>query len=439
MASYADRESFIPFTRHDTVRLCLDEGQLDNPRAFERFAEILQAYKHFEFHEKLEALKEDFAPFNPDAAHRTVGSHTAAERNVRSERLTKNLREVLESANYEAITPAELDAAFEEESLIKVNTVVDFDDFDQHLLYARGRAPKKARYKAFLRWKEKDVDNFERVVALLKFKEADYFKKRGRKLDSLNFEPGKVYLYLYKNIPRYDLEVLFPNLEARMSMKDKLLFGVPAVAGLGSVLFKSLTQIAIIVGAIFFYLGSRDMAEQRFGVNEDAMVKLWAALSSFLIAFGAVTVRQWNSYRTKKLRFQKQITETLFFKNIASNASVIHALVDEAEEEECKQMVLVYYHLLTAEEPLSIKALDDRIERWFAEKHGVKVDFDIETTAAALQRIRTVPDPDTGENALLSYSDEGHCRALPLADANRLIDTLWDAVFPYAEGEPAKS
>ena len=40
---------------------------------------------------------------------------------------------------------------------------------------------------------------------------------------------------------------------------------------------------------------------------------------------------------------------------------------DAAEEEETKEIILVYYHLLTSPDPLTPAQLDDRIERWMEE------------------------------------------------------------------------
>lgn len=445
MASYADREAFIPYSRKDLEALCLEDGGLDarGCAAFKRFAEILAAYKHFEYLERVEALKHDFAPFNPDAVTIPLKTPDPEERTAMGARLTRALEAVLKRANYTPVTDKEIEEAFELDSLIKLATRVDFDDFEQCLLYARGRAPRTARFKTWRGTKELEFDTFERVVALIKFKEMDYFRSRGRRLDDLHFDPGKMYLYLYKNIPRYDLEVLFPNLEARMNLRDKLLFGVPALAAAGSVLFKSLSQIAVVIGVVLILIFGREAAQARFSVDEELtaadFVTLWAAVSSFLVGFGAVAFRQWNSYRSKKLKFQKEITETLFFKNIASNASVFYALVDEAEEEECKQMLLVYYHLMRADKPMTPEDLDDAIEAWFEQKFGVKIDFDIETTVQCLEAVRG-PLPGRGEEAALIRRDaDGRCRALPLDTANELVDALWDNLFPYANEAAAKS
>jgi hypothetical protein len=114
---------------------------------------------------------------------------------------------------------------------------------------------------------------------------------------------------------------------------------------------------------------------------------------------------------------------------------VFQYLIDSAEEEECKEMILVYYHLLIAQKPLTASELDDRVEVWMEQKLGVKVDFDIQGPIDNLEGIRQ------GKEALLKRDRTPHssggnrqnpCLVLPLDRALALIDSLWDGAFTYA-------
>jgi len=55
MASYEDREAFIPYRRTDLIELCLEDGQLDAAEAqkFRDFCSLLSAYYHFHNHSYL--------------------------------------------------------------------------------------------------------------------------------------------------------------------------------------------------------------------------------------------------------------------------------------------------------------------------------------------------------------------------------------------------
>jgi hypothetical protein len=72
----------------------------------------------------------------------------------------------------------------------------------------------------------------------------------GKKSDKLNFIPGKTYVYLYKNVPKFDLEFLFPNGQISMTWKDRLMFGIPAIGAGISIVLKVLPEIVLIVAVI---------------------------------------------------------------------------------------------------------------------------------------------------------------------------------------------
>lgn len=436
MTTRVKREHYVPFSRAAIIEHCLANAKLNDIEAagFRRFCEILAAFKHYEFHKKAEKLKELFAPVNPDCPHNAVDALNADSRRAATTRLREEFEILLERANFERVDDSALIEAFTEHALIQLRTRVALDDFEEMRIYARGCSQITVPVKERLRKKQLTFDSYDRVAVLLQFKDKAHFgpKKRQR---PANFEPGRTYLFLYKNIPRFDLEVLLPNIETRMNLLDMVLFGVPAAAVAVSVMLRVLPNLLLIIGVVMLLIFGPGIA-RNFGVDETTMadiLKLWAAMSSICIGLGGYAFRQWSNYRSKQIRFQKQITETLFFKNIASNMSVFFSLIDAAEEEECKEMILVYYHLLTHEHPLSPADLDYRIERWFQEEQGVSVNFDIENTVMMLERVCTRPDESDPEGGRLLRRDAlGRCIPLPLEEANRLLDRLWDDYFPYA-------
>ena len=150
-----------------------------------------------------------------------------------------------------------------------------------------------------------------------------------------------------------------------------------------------------------------------------------------------------SNYQSKKIKFQKEVTDKLFYRNLANNAGVFQALVDAAEEEECKEIILVYYHLLTCNTSLTPAQLDQRIEAWLHEKLGVAaeevpINFDIQKTLDNLAAIKgKVVERDEDMAAepavpLIGYAPDGSCQALSLDKAKRAIDYIWDRAFLYA-------
>ena len=142
-----------------------------------------------------------------------------------------------------------------------------------------------------------------------------------------------------------------------------------------------------------------------------------------LAAIGAFLFKQWNSYKNRKIRFMKQLGDSLYFKNLDNNAGVFHHIIADAEEEEFKEALLGYLFLCTAATGLTAKDLDQAIETWFASTYDAAIDFEIEDALAKLARLDLcrIAGHDTTGAALW--------QALPLADAFRQLDRRWDDFF----------
>ncbi|MGD1903601.1 MAG: TMEM143 family protein [Geitlerinemataceae cyanobacterium] len=448
MAVYADRDAFIPYRRSDLVELCLSEGKLDRAAAqqFREFAEILAAYYHFEFHRDLEIIKDSFAPFNPDSATKSIRELTTEESQERQERLVHAFEHVLERANYQPISKESLERAFEEEALIELKTDVQFDDFEYFSCFCRGDIFETVEVKKFFKKKPVTIDVFERVALLMKYKDADYFEAQGAKLEKLKFTPGKFYVALYKNVPKSDLEFLFPNVKVSMTLKDRLTFFVPAIGAAVPILIKVLPQLLLIVGVVMVLIPNVEPPDSGLlqATEEDAqnLSRLMLTILSMLVVLGGFAFKQYSKYQSKQLKFQKNVSDTLFFRNIASNASVFNSLIDSAEEEECKEILLVYYHLLTKGRAMTRDELDDTIETWMEEKFGTKIDFDINGPLGNLAKLKGEYIDDDGDPViapLLSVTPQKRYRVLSLERSKQAIDWIWDNAFSYsdeAEAEP---
>ena len=434
------REAFIPYSREELIELCIADGRLateDIPR-FRAFCEILAAHYNFLFHKQLETLKRNYAPFDPDGVDHSAMLTEAVASDLRVERFAETLRAVLESANYTKLDDLAIHEAIANTALIDLQTEVDFNDFEEVVFYYREAKPTTLELKRFYFWKRKvATDIFSQVVLGIKYKNAAYFHQQKRKLDKLNFTPGLMYLYLYKNIPRYDLELLFPNVQLRMNLIDRLLFVLPALGAGVMMLMKALPNLLLVLALILFLtMGPEWLAET--GVHEEQIKDFTPVLLAFFsvaAALGGFAFKQYSGYQTKRMKFMKDVTDTLFFKNLATNSSVFHTVIDSAEEEEAKEVILVYYHLLTTDVGCDPAELDAAIERWLAEKGAPAVDFDMAMVLQNMQAVHatlaTKASSQPRETALLEIDDDGDCRVLCLLDAKRLLDQLWDEAFDY--------
>jgi len=420
-----DAESFIPLRRYDVIELCA-VGQ-DDAEGFRGFGRLLLALLHNHSLKTLNALKDAYAEFNPDRD--TIRIERGVDKEALAESLKQRFDETLIRANYRRLSTEELSRALHEASIIPLNTKVDLDDYCDYAFYYRGGEKKTIQVRNIIGKKDVEIENLERVAVLLRFKDPEHFDNRKKKwrMKEIDFKPGKIYLYLYKNVPRNDLELLFPNVEVSMTWRDKLLFVVPAAAGAGPLLVKVLPSLGLIVGLIVLLTMGPDFARQwNLDTGEgQAIYPILVAVMSASFALGGFAVKQYLNYKNKKLKFQKRVTDTLFFKNLVTNRGVLFTVVDSAEEELGKEMVLAYHHLRRAEKPLTEAELDERVEAWIHEHCDRHVDFDVGKALHYLCSFEHDGTPIVSENG-------GRWSALPLAEARATLDRYWDDLFDYS-------
>jgi len=372
---------FIPYRKHDIVEMCLQDmllrGQDDD---FRQLCHIIGSVFHFEFHQISESLKDSYAPIDPDADTR-VYEKTAR---ISSLNFTDLLRNLLQKANYEPISKADLNQALTESSLFKIRLQVNFDEFSEVLLFCRGESIRKETVSRWMGLGAKTIEftHYERVVVYIRFKE-DYEPSKGQ---FPSCKPGSSLLKLFQNVPKADLEMLFPNTCVRMRLLDKLLIGIPAVVSGGIVLTTKLGASLVLLGSLFgFWLG---LTSQPVELNKTALM----VLSAGLVALTGYLWKQFNSFKNRKMRFMQALTQNLYFKNLDNNAGVFHRLVDDAEEEECKEAIMAYYFLLISDVPMSKVELDRKIESWLLTKWDCAIDFEIDDALDKLLRLGLIQD-----------------------------------------------
>ena len=444
MAVYQNREAFIPYSRQEIIELCIADGKIaeEEEQDFRDFCNILSAYYHFKLHRSLEVLKANFVPFNPDIDNGLAvkTSDNTLEVQEQEDNLIDTFISILERANYYPISKKTLNQALLDGSIFDLKTEVDFDDFERMICYCRGDSSDTVTFKTWnFKTIERQIDIYRRVVLLIKFKEEQHFKDKPVKNEELNFKPGKTYVYLYKNLSKLDLEFIFPNVKMSMNWKDRILFGVPAIGAAIPLTLRIIPQLILVVGVIIYLtLGHQPFAELEVK-EEDVrnITPVIIAVLSLTITMGGFAFKQYTTYKNKQIKFQKSVTETLFYRNIANNSGVFKYIIDSAEEEECKEIILAYYHLLTSEKPLTPLKLDDTIETWMEERFGTKIDFDINKPIRNLEAIKAdIKQTESStysakQVALLRRDRQERCQVLSLKEAKQAIDYVWDNIFQY--------
>ncbi len=408
MGEYRELTHYIPFRKTDIVEMILADGRLKTYKQredFKRLTEILASSLHFQFYRKLEALKENYYPMNPDVEK--ARKFSVEDVRQAGDRVISTLVEVLTDANYREI----------ERTKIASSTPMDIHIpehlFEQVRVFFRGcHREREIKTKLFGKKKQREYTVFDRVVLIVRFKPPGAVSAKEK--HHISFEPGSTVIKLFKNVPEKHLKMLLPNCAPAMSMRDLLVLVVPAVvAGIPLLLTQVLPTLSVIVLVAGAYLGVMGTIEQ------NSLKQAVGALTIVPIV-GGFCLQNYLRYQNKRFKFQKDLTEYLYFRNLVNSDGVFHSLVDSAEEEECKQVLLAYYFILTCGQPCDRESLDDAIVEWFESAHDYDLDFDVSSALAWLQELK-----------LLHVDENGLLTVPPLDEALRQLDEIWDNIFPY--------
>jgi hypothetical protein len=408
-------ERFIPLRKTDLIQACVADGGLSNEQqnTFKNLCQLIVNTLHCEYHQILEELKDSYAPFDPNSDTLAVTNLTDDILQLKQNHFTARFIQVLNAANFEKVTDQDLQEALQEESLFKVRLAVEFEDFADVVFYRRGEHQQTETVSKFWGLSNQKITftNYDKVAVYIKFKDANYFSHT--KSGAQNFEPGSTIIKLFQNVPKADLEMLFPNSQVRMRTIDKAIIGGSALVGGAVVLVTKLGASFLVLAGIFSYwLG---LSDQQITINSQQLIALGVGAG----VLGGFIFKEWSKFKNRKLRFMKALADNLYFKNLDNNSGVFHHLIDSAEEEECKEAILAYYFLVVQRKSMTSEQLDKKIELWFAKQFNFHIDFEIADALAKLERFGIVK------------SHDGQYTALPINAAQVELDAQWDGMFNF--------
>lgn len=374
-------ERFIPVSLDLLIADLLSSKLLatEQHTEFKQFCKTYITLFHAQSHTQLLHLTQLYQPYNPDKDSFTAEKINESES---LHQLKSELYSVLENANYEKISEADLNTALNKTSPHGVTVSVDFDDFAELALFYRGAAVQTEYHRNWkqLSFKKKPVDVmiYRRLFVLLKTKNRqqwiEYFtdtKKMSRiqaekKADATLLKQGisqqdddVIYLKLFKDIPRADLEMQLPNTRIKMRLFDKVKLGVTGGGG--------------TAGGVMATLG-------KFSATIDPI--------SALIAIGGllgVIWRQIAKVFSQRAKYSALLTKNLYFYTLDNNLGAISYLLNSAQAEECKEAILAYFFLLSAGSTERAH-LDKRIESYILQQYAIPMDFEIDDGLDKLQK-----------------------------------------------------
>jgi Protein of unknown function (DUF3754) len=396
-------EPFIPVRRMELVDLlCADPGLADADRErFQTFCKLVVAIFHFEYNRHLERLKASYAPFDPDSDCIALKKWRAEERQQRLNELFSEFGWLMDRANFRHLSADAIAPAVGASSNWGLVVDVDFHMFERLAIFARGDGEdRRALRRASGLWRKQEVEVpiYRRLVMILKLRP---HKRLGKQINT-----DGVYLQVFKNIPKLDINMLLPGARVKMRPLDRGKIGLPFISGVGLALYNI----------------ADDVLNALFGWLSNPMPLFWG-IATGAIGYGT---RSYFSYVGTKQRYNLNLREVLYFQNLDTNAGVLLRIIDEAEEQECREAILAYYLLWRrAGEPgWTSRELEDAAEDCLDQQCGLKVAFEIGDAIAKLERLRLV-------------EKTGECyRARPVTQALEVLDDTWNGFFKFTDRQP---
>jgi hypothetical protein len=379
------------------------------PALFKLFAALI----HHQAHARLEALKLLYDPLDPDAP--------ASRRDVSGaafDAFDAALAEALAKANFVEIDPDTVQTRATTKRLTGLAIKPSLAGIRRIRYFARGaRAEQVVRKTWFgLRTQTIDAQIFNDVIVLVGFKAEDEIMRDDRRAFAhmrRGVRPGAAIAKHFRNVANAELVTLHPGAKPSMLRRDQFFLAAPAIATGVPVLLNLWPALTVLFAVIATYFGAQ-------GVIEDNELKRALAAISGLVAVVAFVMRQRLKYEAQTLRYQKQLADTVYFRNLANNAGVLDLLVGAGEEQDVKEAILAYGLLRRAQRALARGEIDDFAEAFLRERFGLEVDFEIHDALEKLERL-----------GLVSCEGDAYTAIAP-NDALVRLDEAWDNVFNFS-------
>lgn len=374
---------------------------------------LLGALLHHEAHERLEGLKALYDPLDPDAppARRDTGpaAFEAFEAAIVAE---------LTRANFNEIDADTVQTRAQTKLLTGLSIKPRSAGIRRIRFFARGQRAESLVVRRWLGLRKTEIDApvLSDVVVVVGFKsenEAERADTRAFARMRRGVRHGAALVKHFRNVATPELVTLHPGARPSMRRGDQIFLAAPAVATGVPVLLNLWPALTVLFAVVAAYFGAQ-------GVIEDSELKRAVAAISGLVAVVAFVMRQRLKYEAQTLRYQKRLSDTVYFRNLANNAGVLDLLVGAGEEQDTKEAFLAYWALRQAARPLVKAEIDNFAESFLREKFTLDIDFEVHDALSKLERL-----------GLVTRNGETYAAVDP-ADALARLDAAWDGVFNFS-------
>jgi hypothetical protein len=414
-----EAERFIPVPRNEIVAK-LSAAELWPPGVAEqakRLFRYMSAWRHIAYNELLDRLDQSYDLFSPDSDIQIDQQRQSDEVEAVKTDFIAKMRHLLVHANFKEIPREALDTILTRESEYGLDLQVDFDDYEDILMFWRGTAERtRKKRRTVMVWKHDIVPFpvYKRLFLLLKMKPKEVRIQEMMKADSItykvalrqlnsrrkmlpaNSDDDAIFLKMFKDIPLSDMEMMFPNTKVRIRGKDKVMLSLSAGGSIGGVLVGPLLKLTAAASMLAAMPPS--------------------AIAMLAVALGGVGLRQVSNVMSQRRQYLAVLAQNLYFHTLADNRAAITLLASRAEEEDTKEDMLLYSVLaketvLRSQLPYVRTVVSNYLKKTF----DVRVDFDADEALGRLIK-----------DGLVREESDGRLTTLAPMDAIMHLDGLWD-------------
>ncbi|MCA9192191.1 MAG: DUF3754 domain-containing protein [Planctomycetales bacterium] len=389
------REKYIPLQCADLVDyLCYTNHIGDTQRGrFRQFAGLILSLLHHLYRQRHEQLSTVYSPLDPDCDKLLRAVPVPNSRNQCCHELLGLVEGSLARANYHRLNDDAIRQAILAASRWGVRMQINFEKLRFLQVYGRGNLIGQRgirNWRTWFRLQQVDVELFQRIVVV--FRTSENFAPD-------QFDPNCVYLRMFKNVPKQDVDMMLPATGIQMTWLDHSKIVVPSIYAAGMTLWRFLRNVMLLT-----FLGIFKTAG-------------FVLLVLFAIGFG---VKSMFSYRANtKRRYMLSMAQSLYYQNLDNNAGVILRLLEEGEQQHACEAILAYFvgAIMNGGRPISLAEMDRQCEALLHEATGGDIDFDVEDTARTLVHL-----------GVMKFSPAGWT-SLSLNEALDQLDRTWDNWF----------
>ena len=352
-------EECIPIDKKKLQTILQDSLPEEDRATFEHFARLLKYSCHYKFQTMLSEVCDSYQPF-----HHNNGLVTYAEQmdNPRyAQNLIDRLKKFLEEAQYQKISEYDIrDLLYFQRSLLKI--VFPVEKYQEFCVYFSGEdsswQPYRSWHTLWLTRRFKQVRYYKKLVVLfrpfkilLKQADANQYEPSGGIVSDDVISPQPMLLKLFQNIPYDYLPIIFPDALFKIPFSKRLWWTVLLGAS-GVMAILSMTMLSPWYGTV--------------------------CLLPLLLFLHNV----WHYTKQKESYYQKLLSH-FYSNNLSNNQGIFRHLIDQAEDETYKQMLVIFHAFWRKESwafsSISKMLLSSYLEKFLLEYCGVKNKLNLES------------------------------------------------------------